>query len=99
MYESLTAAALSPEDPEQVVETVGRVRRDHPRLSREELALKLTSRAALTCAVVGVSGRPASSLERTAAAAASVLAAGAAEGARRQLLRVTRRLPDQRSPL
>src|SRR5262249_42560231 len=121
MYEALTAAALSPEDPEQVVETVGRMRRDHPRLSREELASKLAARAALPCAAVGAagghpavqalafarllvaiaraSGRPASSLERAAAAAASVLAAGAAEGARRQLLRVTRRLPDQRSPL
>jgi hypothetical protein len=121
MYEALTAAALSPEDPEHVVETVSRVRRDHPRLSREELACKLTSRAALTCAVVGatggytafqalafdrmllaiarVSGRPASSVERAAAAAASVLTAGAAEGARRQLLRASRRLPDHRSPL
>lgn len=121
MYEALTAAALSPEDPEHVVETVGRLRRNHPGLSREDLACKLTSRAALTCAAVGAaggytafqalaldrlllsvaraSGRPASSLERAAAAAASVLGAGLMEGARRQVVRATRRLPARRSPL
>jgi hypothetical protein len=121
MYEALAAAALSPEDPEHVVETVSRVRRNHPRLSREDLARKLTSRAAMTCAAVGaaggntafqalaldrlilsiarVSGRPASPLERAAAAAASVLGAGLTEGARRQALRATRRLPARRSPL
>src|SRR6266545_1900297 len=120
MYESLAASALSPEDPERVVETVSRLRRNHPKLSREELARKLTARTALACAAVGavgantafqalaldrlllsiarVSGRPASSLERAGAAAASLLAAGIVEGARRQTLRATRRLPERPSP-
>ena len=56
MYEALTVAALSPEDPEHVVETVSRVRRRHPRLSREDLASRLTARAALTCGTVGAAG-------------------------------------------
>ena len=121
MYEALAGAALSPEDPERVVEAVGRLRRRNPELSREELARKLTARTALICAAVGAvagpvsfqalaldrlllsiaraSGRPASALERAAAAAASLLAAGAAEGARRQAQRAARRLPERRSPL
>ncbi len=121
MYETLATAAMGPEDPEHVVETVGRLRRRHPDLSREELARKLVGRTALTCAAVGavagpvafqalvidrlllsiarVSGRPASSLERAAAAAASLLAAGAAEGIRRQARRAAHRLPERPSPL
>jgi hypothetical protein len=121
MYEALAVAALGPEDPERVVETVSRLRRRHPELSREELARKLTARTAWTCAAVGavagplpiqalaldrlllsiarLSGRPASGLERAAAAAASLLAAGAAEGIRRQARRAAERLPEQPSPL
>ena len=121
MYEALAGAALGPEDPEHVVQAVGRMRRLHPGASREDLARKLTARTALTCAAVGaaagavpfqalaldrlllaiarVSGRPASPLERAGAAVASLLAAGAAEGVRRQALRAARRLPQRSSTL
>ena|SRR5580765_4390310 len=56
MYESLAAAAFSPEDPEHVVEAVGRLRRKNPELSREELACKLANRTALLCAAIGALG-------------------------------------------
>jgi hypothetical protein len=57
MYQALAIAALRPDDPEHVVETVSRLRRAHPKLSGEELARKLTARTAWTCAGVGaVSG-------------------------------------------
>ena len=60
MYEALAGAALSAEDPERVVESVARLRKRHPRLSRENLAGKLTARAALTCAAVGAVAGPVS---------------------------------------
>lgn len=56
MYESLAAAAFSPEDPEHVVEAVGRLRRRNPELSRDELACKLASRTALLSAAIGALG-------------------------------------------
>jgi len=134
MYEALARAALATEDPERVIETARRMRERHPDLSREEVARKLTSRAALSCAVVGafaaapaalvsglpaaldlsyqaraldrlvlsaarVSGRPASPLERLAAAGASVLVAGAVQAVRRQAIGAARRLPAKRAPL
>ena len=121
MYEALAGAALGPEDPEHVVQAVGRMRRLHPGASREDLARKLTARTALTCAAVGaaagavpfqalaldrlllaiarVSGRPASPLERAGAAVASLLAAGAAEGVRRQALRLPQRSSTLLPPL
>ena len=121
MYESLAAAAFSPEDPEHVVETVGRLKRRNPDLSRDELASKLAGRTALLCGAIGalgehvafqalaldrmllaiarVSGRPASPIERAGAAAASVIAAGMAEGVRRAALRTSRILPARQSPL
>ena len=58
MYEALAGAALSAEDPETVVETVARLRRLHPKLSREDLARRLTARTALTCAAVGAVAGP-----------------------------------------
>jgi len=134
MYEALAKAALAAEDPERVIETARRMRERHPKLSREEVARRLASRAALSCAAVGffasvpaalvpgfpaapdvthqarclhrlalavarVSGRPASALERLAAAGASVLVAGAVQAARRQAVRASRRLPVKRAPL
>ncbi|HKF42539.1 MAG TPA: hypothetical protein VKG01_05515 [Thermoanaerobaculia bacterium] len=121
MYEALAAAAFSPEDPEQVVEAVGRLRRRNPDLSRDELACRLAGRTALLCGAIAalgehvafqalaldrmllsiarVSGRPASPLERAGAAAASVLAAGMAEGLRRGALRTSRLLPARRASL
>jgi hypothetical protein len=134
MYEALAKAALAAEDPERVIETVRRMRERHPELSREEVARKLASRAALSCAVVGafasapaalvrglpaaldlsyqalsfdrlvlsaarISGRPASALERLAAAGASVLVAGAVQAVRRQAIEGARRLPARRAPL
>ena len=54
MYEVLAAAALGANDPDRVVEAVQRARERYPELSREEIADKLTGRAALTCAAVGV---------------------------------------------
>ena len=121
MYESLAAAAFSPEDPEHVVEAVGRLKRRNPDLSRDELACKLAGKTALLCGAIGalgeyvafqalaidrmllsiarVSGRPASPVERAGAAAASVLAAGMAEGLRRGAMRTARLLPARRSPL
>ena len=133
MYEALAKAALAAEDPERVIETARRMRQRHPELSREEVARKLASRAALSCAVVGafasapaalvpglpaaldlsyqarsldrlilsaarVSGRPASALERLAAAGASVLVAGAMQAVRRQAIGASRRLPAKRAP-
>ena len=53
MYEVLAAAALDANDPDRVVEAVLRARERHPDLSDEELADKLTARAALACAAVG----------------------------------------------
>jgi hypothetical protein len=53
VYEALASAALQPEDPLSVVRAVGRLRRSHPRISREDLARKLTARTAWTCAAVG----------------------------------------------
>ena len=47
MYEVLAAAALDANDPDRVVEAVLRARERHPDLSDEELADKLTARAAL----------------------------------------------------
>jgi hypothetical protein len=60
VYEALAGAALSAEDPERVVESVARLRRRHPKLSREDLAGKLTARAALACAAVGAVAGPVS---------------------------------------
>jgi hypothetical protein len=54
MYEALARAALASEDPEGVIETARRMRERYPELSREEIARKLASRTALSCAVVGV---------------------------------------------
>ncbi len=54
MYEALARAALATEDPERVIETARRMRERHPDLSRQEVARKLASRAALSCAAVGV---------------------------------------------
>ena len=134
MYEALAKAALAAEDSEKVIETARRMRQRHPELSREEVARKLASRTALSCAVVGafasapaalvpgipagldlsyqarsldrlilsaarVSGRPASALERLAAAAASVLVAGAMQAVRRQAIGAARRRPSKRAPL
>lgn len=134
MYETLAKAALAAEDLDRVIETARRMRERHPELSREEVARKLASRAALSCAVVGafasapaalipglpaaldlsyqarsfdrlvlsaarVSGRPASALERLAAAGASVLVAGAVQAVRRQAIQAARRLPARRVPL
>ena len=53
MYEALAAAALGGNDPDRVVENVRRARERYPDLSREELADKLTARAAFSCAAVG----------------------------------------------
>jgi len=53
MYEALAAAALGGNDPDRVVAAVLRARERYPDLSREELADKLTARAALACAAVG----------------------------------------------
>jgi hypothetical protein len=53
MYEALAAAALGGNDPDRVVEDVRRTRERYPDLSREEIADKLTARAALSCAAVG----------------------------------------------
>jgi hypothetical protein len=53
MYETLAKAALAAEDPDRVIETARRMRERHPELSREEVARKLASRAALSCAVIG----------------------------------------------
>jgi len=60
VYEALAGAALSPEDPERVVESVARLRRRHPKLSREDLAGRLTARTALACAAVGAVAGPVS---------------------------------------
>jgi hypothetical protein len=49
----LAAAALDANDPDRVVEAVLRARQRFPDLSPEEIADKLTARAALTCAAVG----------------------------------------------
>ena len=110
------------------------MRERHPDLSRKQVAGKLASRAALSCAAIGVfasapaallaglpaaldlsyqaqsfhrlilsvarvSGRPASSLERLAAAGGSVLLAGAALAARRKAIEVARSLPAKRAPI
>ena len=121
MYEALAAAAFSPEDPEHVVEAVGRVQRRNPDLSRDGLACKLAGRTALLCGAIGalgehvafqalaldrmllsiarVSGRPATPVERAGAAAASVIAAGMAEGIRRAALRTGRLFPARQSSL
>ena len=53
MYEALAKAVLAAEDPERVIETARRMRERHPELSREEVARKLASRVALSCAIVG----------------------------------------------
>jgi hypothetical protein len=53
MYETLAAAALGANDPDRVVEAVLRARERYPDLSAEELAEKLTARAALSSAAVG----------------------------------------------
>src|SRR6202162_6739808 len=53
MYEALAAAALGGKDPARGVEAVLRARERYPDLPREELADKLTARAALACAAVG----------------------------------------------
>jgi hypothetical protein len=53
VYEVLAAAALDANDPDRVVEAVLRARERHPDLSDEEIADKLTARAALACAAVG----------------------------------------------
>ncbi|HEY3124274.1 MAG TPA: hypothetical protein VGK70_09450 [Thermoanaerobaculia bacterium] len=134
MYEALARAALAAEDPERVIEAARRMRARHPNLSREQVARKLASRAALSCAAVGVfasgpaalvpglpvaldlsyqaqsfhrlilsvarvSGRPASPLERLAAAGASVLLASATQAARRQAIQAARRLRARRAPI
>jgi hypothetical protein len=133
MYEALARAALATEDPERVIETARRMQERHPDLSRQEVARKLASRAAFSCAAVGVfasgpaafvpglpaaldlsfqaqalhrliltvarvSGRPASPLERLAAAGASALLAGAVLAARRTATSAARRLPAKRAP-
>jgi hypothetical protein len=134
MYEALAKAALAAEDPEKVIEAARRMRQRHPELSREEVARKLASATALSCAVVGafasapaallpglpaaldlsyqarsldrlilsaarVSGRPATALERLAAAGASVLVAGAIQAVRRRAIETARRLPSKRAPI
>jgi len=53
MYETLAVAALDANDPDRVVEAVLRARERYPDLSPEEIADKLTARAALVCAAVG----------------------------------------------
>jgi hypothetical protein len=53
MYEALAKAALASEDTERVIETARRMRERYPELSRGEVARKLASRAALSCAAVG----------------------------------------------
>ncbi len=53
MYETLAKAALAEQDPVRVVRAARRMRERHPSLSREELARKLVSRAALSCLAVG----------------------------------------------
>ncbi len=53
MYEALAKAALAAEDTERVMEAARRVKERHPKLSRAELAEKLSSRTALSCAAVG----------------------------------------------
>jgi hypothetical protein len=56
MYEALAKAALAAEDTERAVETARRMRERYPKLSREEVARKAVSRAALSCAAVGFFG-------------------------------------------
>ena len=53
MYEILAAAALDGNDPDRVVEAVLRARDRYPDLSPEEIADKVTARAALSAAAVG----------------------------------------------
>ena len=64
-----------------------------------DLAYQARSLDRLVLSVARISGRPASALERLAAAGASVLVAGAVQAVRRRALGGARRLPARRAPL